>query len=572
MNAPNFYHLNAEKCFAQYQGISFEQVHKDWLDFLPKQVGLALDVGAGSGRDAEALAARGWDVVAVEPAEDLCKLGRQATQGQAVHWLNDTLPQLAKVRALGQTFNLILLSAVWMHIPESERERAFRVLANLLAPSGMLVISLRHGPSSDERVFHEVSLAQIEQFAKQQALKPLHMSRSGDELQRSQVHWETVVLQLHDEGTGALPVIRHIIVNDSKAASYKLGLLRCITVIAETLPGLAIRRNEAEVVLPLGAVALVWLQLYLPLLARQQIKQNPQGSYGFAKSAFFALGNISGFDLQVGNRVEGEHARWLHQALKDAANTILKMPANFTTWPGSTQTVFSGESARASLKSEAVFLDKEYLSSFGTFSVPTTIWDCCSQYACWIEPALVHEWTQVCKSWNPSIDASVIRNALELDPPKRCVTAARTIALELIDSQADLRCVWSASKLTSNNLAIDHCFPWARWRNNDLWNLLPATQKANGSKSDKLPSAPLMDNSRTAITGWWETAYLGSDLEQHFWTQAMAALPVGDSLTSLDAVFDAMRLQRAVLRKNQRIGEWSQKAKGTGTSIPTEGA
>lgn len=200
MNASIFYTLKAEDCFAQYQALSFEQVHRDWLDLLPAKAGLALDVGAGSGRDAAALAARGWDVVAVEPADGLMNLGRQHTQGLAVHWLSDTLPQLAQVRALSQTYDLILLSAVWMHLPESTRERAFRVLANLLAPGGVLVISLRHGPSTDERVFHSVSVAELEQFAKQQALKPLRVSKTDDELQRKQVNWETVVFQLYDGG------------------------------------------------------------------------------------------------------------------------------------------------------------------------------------------------------------------------------------------------------------------------------------------------------------------------------------------------------------------------------------
>ena len=558
MNASNFYTLRAEDCFAQYQALSFEQVHQDWLDLLPAKAGLALDVGAGSGRDAAALAARGWDVVAVEPADGLMNLGRQHTQGLPVHWINDTLPQLAKVRALSQTYDLILLSAVWMHLPESMRESAFRVLANLLAPGGLLVISLRHGPSTDERVFHSVSVAELEQFAKQQALKVLRVSRTDDELQRKQVNWETVVFQLHDDGTGALPIVRHIIVNDSKAATYKLGLLRSVTLIAETLPGLVLRRSDTEVVLPLGAVALVWLQLYLPLLARHNIRQNSQGSHGFTKAAFFELGRLSTFDLQVGRRFGGEQAKCVHQALKDAANNILKMPAHYITWPGTNQPVFAGQTFRTRDTGQHICLDKEYFSSFGEFIVPTAIWDCCSQYACWIDPALVNEWALISKGWNKEVSTSTIRDALELNPPKRSVTAARNIALELIGSKADLRCVWTAGKLTDTNLAIDHCFPWARWRNNDLWNLLPATDKANSSKSDKLPSAPLMEKSKPSITGWWQEGYLHSPLEESFWVQAKAALPLGEQVNDVSGLFDAMCLQRAVLRKNQRIEEWGK--------------
>jgi 2-polyprenyl-3-methyl-5-hydroxy-6-metoxy-1,4-benzoquinol methylase len=59
------YNRNAQTFFAQYQSLTFEQVHSDWLSQLDQKAGLALDVGAGSGRDSSALAAQGWDVVAV---------------------------------------------------------------------------------------------------------------------------------------------------------------------------------------------------------------------------------------------------------------------------------------------------------------------------------------------------------------------------------------------------------------------------------------------------------------------------------------------------------------------------
>ena len=232
------------------------------------------------------------------------------------------------------------------------------------------------------------------------------------------------------------------------------------------------------------------------------------------------------------------------------------MPTKYTTWPGTDSPVFSGQTFRTRTTGSNLCLDKEYLSSFGEFNVPTSIWDCCSQYACWIDPALVNEWALVSKSWNKGVAVSTIRDALELNPPKRCVTEARKLAIALIESNADLRCVWTAGKLNDTNLAIDHCFPWARWRNNDLWNLLPATDKANNSKSDKLPSAPRMESSKPAITRWWQEGYLQSPLSESFWVQAKAALPFSEQLSEVDGLFDAMCLQRAVLRKNQRLEEW----------------
>jgi hypothetical protein len=62
------YNQHAQRYFNQYQSLTFDQVHGDGLFQLDGKTGLALDVGAGSGRDAAALADRGWGLVAVEPA------------------------------------------------------------------------------------------------------------------------------------------------------------------------------------------------------------------------------------------------------------------------------------------------------------------------------------------------------------------------------------------------------------------------------------------------------------------------------------------------------------------------
>jgi 2-polyprenyl-3-methyl-5-hydroxy-6-metoxy-1,4-benzoquinol methylase len=63
----------------------------------------------------------------------------------SVTWLDDALPNLEKLRALGLQFDLILMSAVWVHVPPPARELAFRIVSKLLKSSGILVITLRHG-------------------------------------------------------------------------------------------------------------------------------------------------------------------------------------------------------------------------------------------------------------------------------------------------------------------------------------------------------------------------------------------------------------------------------------------
>lgn len=552
------YSRRAQHFFDQYQSLAFDAVHAAWAKHLPTQPGFALDAGAGSGRDAAALAGRGWDVVAVEPADELRQLGDTATQGLAVQWLNDRLPELALVRSLGYRFELILVSAVWMHLAPSEQERAFRVLSELLAPGGVLVVTLRHGPNDNDRVFHPVDSQAMEAWARNRALVTLQSGQQPDQLKRDAVHWKTLVFRLPDDGTGALPLMRHIIVNDNKSSTYKLGLLRTLTRIADGLPGMVLRRTDDWVELPLGMVALYWVKLYLPLLSRHQLRQTPgKSGYGFAKQDFYNLHKVvSAYDLRVGQRLSEDTAPVVLRSLRDAAATICKMPAYYITWPGTDRSVFEAEPGSFRIASGSARLDLATLARFGTFRVPTFLWDCCSRYACWLEPAIVNEWVELMQGYEVRYDTGTYHAALQWQEGRRDTTVVRTLVNQRLAAQRPVNCVWSQQNLKAEHYAIDHCFPWARWANNDLWNLLPSSVRANSQKAEKLPGSRLLHTARPDIVEWWSDAFAGSDREQQFYSEAESALPLVRENHNLEAVFEGLMQQRLRLKMNQQLAEW----------------
>ena len=105
---------------------------------------------------------------AVAPANILADIGARQTTGLKVKWLTDSLPALSTITKQEVSFDLTLLSAVWMHIPVSDRARSIRKLANLLKPGGKLVISLRHGQTIEERKerkMHTVCADELKQLA-----------------------------------------------------------------------------------------------------------------------------------------------------------------------------------------------------------------------------------------------------------------------------------------------------------------------------------------------------------------------------------------------------------------------
>lgn len=216
----------AAELAARYERLAAREVHSWLIDLLPDRPGTVLDVGAGSGRDAAWLAAMGHDVVAVEPSAGMREEARRRHPNTGVRWVADSLPGLAEVYRLGLTFDVILLSAVWMHVAPSDRQRAFRKLVNLLRPGGLLAITLRLGPPEPGRQLHHVSAEELGSLAKAHGIAVIREYRETDRLGRADVTWAHLALRLPVDGTGALPLLRHVILNDQKSATYKLGLLR----------------------------------------------------------------------------------------------------------------------------------------------------------------------------------------------------------------------------------------------------------------------------------------------------------------------------------------------------------
>jgi SAM-dependent methyltransferase len=556
------YEQNAARLVNQYESLSFQDVHAGITEMLPAPGATVLDVGAGSGRDAAWLAANGYDVVAVEPSDVMLAHARALHPSSRIHWLSDSLPDLAKVRRLGLRFDLILLSAVWMHIPPATRQRSLRKLTTLLAPKGRIAISLRLGAPDTERAMYEVSLPELSSLAQQFGLRVVRTTDSHDKLGRSEVSWINVVLGLPDDGLGALPLLRHLILVDEKSSTYKIALLRILARIADTAAGLA-RYEVDSVVVPLGLVSLFWLRMYKPLIenALPQMPATRLGTGpGFVTNNFTSLRSVTAVELRIGSVFSGETAKHLSRSLSEISQVIRDMPATYLRWPASENSIFDVRRRRQIPTPSQLQIDEAFLWSLGNFRIPLEIWQALTHYNVWIEPVLVSEWVRLIESYctdgRPEV-RSLAHSLLTWVDPARDTSFARAAVDRIRASGKPVYCVWSGARLR-DKYDVDHCFPFAAWPCGDAWNLMPASRQINIQKSNRLVTQAALERASDYISSWWSDAFLsqGDGMRRQFFLEASQTLPMLVSSPEPADIIDAMKVHRIRLSKDQGLRPW----------------
>lgn len=191
---------DAARLTGLYESLSFGDVHGDVATLLPSAPARILDVGAGTGRDAAALAAMGHQVAAVEPLAEFRAAAQRLHAGAAIEWIDDSLPGLERLRDRAGEFDAILLTAVWMHLDADERARAMPYVAQLLRPGGVLLFSLRHGPVPAGRRMFDTSAEETAALASREGLiSILRVDNRPSRLAAPGVTWTRVAFRKPDK-------------------------------------------------------------------------------------------------------------------------------------------------------------------------------------------------------------------------------------------------------------------------------------------------------------------------------------------------------------------------------------
>jgi 2-polyprenyl-3-methyl-5-hydroxy-6-metoxy-1,4-benzoquinol methylase len=192
------YAEEADDLFRRYENISFAEVHRSALHLIPTAPCWVLDIGSGTGRDAAALAAMGHRVVAVEPTAEMRVRAAALHQSSQIEWLDDSLPELTYALGLGKQFDVVMMSAVWMHLDQQQRGRAMPRVASLVRAGGVMIMSLRHGPVPRGRRMFAVSADETIGLAEAAGLQLLINRSAPSALGAAEVSWTRLAFQKAD--------------------------------------------------------------------------------------------------------------------------------------------------------------------------------------------------------------------------------------------------------------------------------------------------------------------------------------------------------------------------------------
>lgn len=187
------YDATAKARCAQYETVDFRWLY-DALTERLQPGSTILEIGCGSGRDARALAERGYLVTATDASSGMLVEAQRLSSGDNPRFAHKAFPLASADSLLQQSFDAILAIAVLMHIPHSERHTFFAQVSRLLKPDGLFMGAWSNNRVDKKRLFVNLMEDDIRSYAQISNMLLLEITHSQDALGRK-INWITCLLK-----------------------------------------------------------------------------------------------------------------------------------------------------------------------------------------------------------------------------------------------------------------------------------------------------------------------------------------------------------------------------------------
>lgn len=310
--------------------------------------------------------------------------------------------------------------------------------------------------------------------------------------------------------------ISKIIERDSKTTTYKFALLRgTIDIIQGNSPYIKI--NETTVEIPLGLLIEKWMLYYYPLFdSKDSIPQinGENANVGFYEEFkpiieyYTNRGGISVFynELRIKNISTEINGKFFALA-KKVKDKITKMPMKHIgrSLSENYYSIFQYRN-NSSFKNQTNQNTQWLIDGCGSFTIPKDYFDAFKILGSFLAgtDSILFKWAEfsVNASGKKISTDKIINEILKNPITERDIASSKKLYKDILKNSGEIICVWSEKKITTYD--IDHIIPFSIFKNNDLWNLLPAQPTINNKKRDKIPASSIITKRKDIIIHYWE--------------------------------------------------------------------
>ncbi|TAJ43880.1 HNH endonuclease domain-containing protein [Methanofollis fontis] len=324
--------------------------------------------------------------------------------------------------------------------------------------------------------------------------------------------------------------INAIIARDSADATYKYALLRGVIEVCQQ----SLHLEEADpdrpdrLWFPLGLLIEKWILYYYPIFAAPTFIPQKNGETRDQESGknvsfrrhfipvieyYRERGGISVFyNDYFRGRIPDEIQPDFLTLVRAIRTTITGMPMKHLGYSqsGEHYSVFDFDRPLPRLSGgrpiDRIFL----IEHAGRFSLSRELCTIFSYFGSFIsgDECLLRKWAAFTAGADrtQTVSEEFMFSLLSETPTtERAIADAQRIYRSALDGGGGLRCVWSGRAIPSaSEMHIDHLLPFSIWKNNDLWNLLPALSSVNAKKSDRIPDPSFLKRRKEEIIGCWD--------------------------------------------------------------------
>ena len=138
----DYYKQNADNFVKGTVSVDFKETQDRFIkELCGKRV---LDFGCGSGRDTKYFLEAGFDVVAIDGCEELCKIASEYTGIQVKHMLFQELDEVNRYDGIWACSSIL-------HLSKSELKKVLLKMKDALSENGIIYTSFKYGDFEGER-------------------------------------------------------------------------------------------------------------------------------------------------------------------------------------------------------------------------------------------------------------------------------------------------------------------------------------------------------------------------------------------------------------------------------------